>query len=207
MRIFAAISLIFIAVSMSGCGSPTAKNIGGHAIKELSVEQAKAEIRCMAAWEKSFEVDCQGMDSRDCGYVKMQAENRKMMMEVSNNGTHPCFNPNNLWSFMGKEVEEQNATIRSLGGNVLDLGKWVVGGSVAKTAVKQIGNHTSQYVGGDGSPSTANSETTNTETATGGIGEGAEGGATGGGGLAPVVDETAVVDDTLSTEPVTVTED
>lgn len=206
MRILTAISMIFMAVYLSGCGSKTAEMIGGSGIQDFAKQQAVAETRCFAAWEKSFEVDCQGMDSRDCGYVKMQAENRKMMMEVANNGVHPCFNPNNLWTFMGKEVEEQNATIRSLGGNVLDLGKWVVGGSVAKTAVKQIGNHTSQYVGGDGSPSASNSESTNTETATGGLGEGAEGGSTGGGGVTPVVDDTAV-DDTVSSEPVTVTED
>lgn len=199
-------SLLFL----SGCASKTAQSLGPEALKELAVANKEAESKCFEVYGKSFEVNCIGMDSRDCGYVKMQAENRKMMMEVAGKGIHPCYNPDNLWSFMSEEVREMNATFRSLGGNVLDLGKWIVGGEVAKAGIKKMGDSINQNVGGDGSPSatTTREEINNDETATGGLGEGAQGGSTSGvgGGISepvPAVTEELPV----GTEPITVSED
>ena len=203
------LSLLFI----SGCASPTIKSLGPDKIEQLAKATSEAEKTCFAAYGKSFDVDCDGMDSRDCGYVKMQAENRKMLMEVAGKGTHPCYNPDNLFAFLSTEAKEMYATFRSLGGNVLDLGKWVVGGSVAKAGIKKMGDSIHQNVGRDGSPSasTTREEITNDETATGGVGEGAQGGSTSGvgGGISDPLPADHLVTDELpvGTEPVTVSED
>ena len=209
MKLLASI-IILSLLFLSGCASKTAQSLGPEALTRLAVANKDAEAKCFEVYGKSFEVNCDGMDSRDCGYVKMQAETRKLMMEVAGKGSHPCYNPDNLWAFMSEEVREMNATFRSVGGNVLDLGKWIVGGDVAKAGIKKMGDSIHQSVGGDGSPSasTTREEINNEEVATGGVGEGAQGGSTSGAGSG-VSDPVPTVTEELpvGTEPVTVSED
>jgi len=180
MKKIVAILLLSLAVLLVGCGSKTAKMLGQPSTKttlkdgtvvesasplaRIAYQQVIAEEKCMKAYEKSMEVNCDGMDSRDCMVVKLQAQTARLVASVTGKDSNPCHNPDNLWAFMGTEVKENGATARAginRGADVLTTGIITTGVVKAIGAIgDSAGNKTvNQTEGGDAT-------TTNTRTST-----------------------------------------
>ena len=217
MKKIVAILLLSLAVLLVGCGSKTAKMLGQPSTKttlkdgtvvesasplaRIAYQQVIAEEKCMKAYEKSMEVNCDGMDSRDCMVVKLQAQTARLVASVTGKDSNPCHNPDNLWAFMSTEVKEKNATARTginRGADVVNTGVIAAGAVKAIEAVGgSAGNKTTNNTEG-GDANTTNTKTT-TETHSTATNTGEEGTATTGGGFddAPIVDEPLPVDDGL----------
>ena len=215
MKTIIALSLLAI-LALSGCGSKTAQSLGQttttvnkdgtvttseSSLASIAKQQAIAEEKCMAAYEESLKVDCEGMDSRDCMVVKLQAQTARLVASATGKDSNPCHNPDNLWAFKSTEVKEKNATARTginRGADVVNTGVIAAGAVKAIEAVgDSAGNKTTNNTEG-GDANTTNTKTT-TETHSTATNTGEEGTATTGGGFddAPIVDEPLPVDDGL----------
>jgi len=184
MKRIGAVLLISLSVLLVGCGSKTAKLLGTttttsykdgtvstseSSLANIARQQAIAEERCMQAYGESLKVDCTGMDSRDCMVVKLQAQTARLVASATGKDSNPCHNPDNLWAFMGTELKEQGATVRTAinrGADVATTATIAVGAVKAIEAIgSSAGNKTTNNTEG-GDANTTNNKTTSETHAT-----------------------------------------
>ena len=228
MKRIVAVLLLSLLALLVGCGSKTAKMLGQPTttttlkdgtvvstespLARIAYQQAIAEERCMKAYEKSLEVNCDGMDSRDCMVVKLQAQTARLVASATGKNSNPCHNPDNLWAFMGTEVKENGATARTginRGADVLTTGIITTGAVKAIGAVgDSAGNKTvNQTEGGDATTTNTRTSTESHSTATNAGEEGTATTSPGIDGTVPAADPVVPGDVEIVNDPIVVTED
>jgi hypothetical protein len=143
---------IVLAILFTGCAKTDLTKIDLDAMKQ----QQKAVTACYEARK----IDLKGVPKDSIGYIIMAQQ------LVSALGNDPC-KSTNAFDVQIAEVNAKNRALSSATGNVINLGQWIVGGSVAKAAFGAMGDTVTASDSASASmSSTANNESYNTATET-----------------------------------------
>ena len=147
---------IFVLIMFSGCSKT--------ALTQLDIDAMDNQAKAVKACHDARKIDLAGVPKEAVGYVLMSKQFGDALLAVT--GNDPC-KVTNAFDVQISEVESKNKALTNASGNVLNLGQWIVGGSVAKAAFSAMGDTVTASDSASASmSSTANIESYNTATET-----------------------------------------
>jgi len=204
----ALIGIVFASLLLTGCGLH--KFDAGDGLVQVEMAKENSKAACYKA-QMLAKPDYNKMSDMAIVMIEQQRVTALLVGALTGKSVDPCSAGTNLNDVAIADSAQRNQSLRSLGGGVLNTGKWIAGAWAATEIVDSIGknagsNSTVDTGGGDSSISNSrtNTETVSHSTATN-AGDGSA--TTNPAAEGVTIDEPVTVDDTISTEPVTVTED
>ena len=120
---------LFAVLFLSGCAKSDLTQLDLTANNDM----AKATKACYEARK----IDLTGVPKDAIGYIVMSKQFGDALLAVT--GNDPC-RSTNVFDVQIAEVQAKNKSLQVGTGNILDLGKWVVGGVVATAGFDAMGD-------------------------------------------------------------------